>query len=263
MPRYKTLGTCAVIFVAGAITCSLRSQTAGTQPPPPAQAQSDNGASTHDPNLTPLETVQYINNALSQVRLPEGIETGSTTNWPGYFAIEQSKGILWWVRGIRTGESEWEIRFSSARVDQLDLNALALGLGDGNYEVINIPCKPTSDRSALDNCWQNWVGSWDDQSSSLKQGHFGSIKFARAADNESQQILDASDFSVSPLKKQILLLNGNQRQLIDVGPAKPTWGLEAYLGAANSDMAQRIFRALKYLVKKMPPAATESDPFGP
>ncbi len=113
---------CAVIVMAGALSCAL---------PGNAQAQTSigNTASAHDPNLTPLQTVQYLDKAIDQIRIPEGVDTGTITNWPGYFAIEETKGIVWWVRGTRTGQSEWEIRFSSAQVDRLDLNALALGSG--------------------------------------------------------------------------------------------------------------------------------------
>jgi hypothetical protein len=46
-------------------------------------------------------------------------------------------------------------------------------------------------------------------------------------------------------------------------PAHPTSELEIYLGAADSDTAQRMFRALKYLIKTMPAGTTEADPFGP
>jgi hypothetical protein len=260
MSRYKTVAICAAIAVAASVSCALRGQTGKTQA---QQPQSEDAASAHDPNLTPLQTVQYIDRAIAQIRIPEGIDTGSTTTWPGYFAIEESSGALWWVRGMRTGDSKWEIRFSSAQVDHLDVNSVVLGTGAGNYETLTIPCKPAADGSAIDNCWQNWVASWDDQSPDLKDGHFSSVKIAHAVGNESQPILDGQDFSVSPLKKQILLLNGKQRQLIDVDPAKPSWGLEVYLGAANSDTAQRILRATEYLLKKMPTAVTAADPFGP
>ena len=263
MSRYKkAIEICAVIAVAGAVSCPLHSQSGNTEPQP-AQSQSENTASTHDPDLTPLQTVQYIDKAVDQIRIPEGIDTGAITTWPGYFAIEQGKGTLWWVRGMQTSESGWEIRFSSAQVDHLDLNALVLGVGLHNYQTVTIPCKPTLNGSGGDYCWQNWVASWDDQSPELKEDHFDSIKVARAVENESLQILDGQDISVSPLRKQILLFNGGERRLIDVEPAKPSSGLEIYLGAANSDTAQRILRALKYLIKKMPAAVTESDPFGP
>jgi hypothetical protein len=262
MSRYKAFEICAVVAIAAAVSCALHGQT-GTAQPQPSQTQPENTASAHDPNLTSLQTVQYINNVIDQIRLPEGIDTGSLTTWPGYFAIEQSKGTLWWVRGMQTSESGWEIRFSSAQVDQLDLNALALGVGLRNFQTVTIPCKPAPDTGGGNYCWQNWVASWDDQSAELKEGHFGSIKVARAVESENQPIIDGHDYSVSPLRKQILLFNGSERRLIDVEPAKPGTGLEIYLGAANSDTAQRIHRALKYLLKKMPAAVTESDPFGP
>ncbi len=262
MSRYKAIEICAAIAIFGFVTCAAHSQSGNTASQP-AQSQSGDTASTHDPNLTSLQTVQYINKVVDQIRIPEGIDTGAITTWPGYFAIEQSKGTLWLVRGMQTSESGWEIRFSSAQVDHLDLNALVLGVGQRNYQTVTIPCKPTAGASGGDYCWQNWVASWDDQSPGLREGHFGSIKVAREAENESQQILDGHDFSISPLRKQILLFNGSERRLIDVEPVKPSPATEIYLGAASSDTGQRIVRALKYLLKKMPAAVTESDPFGP
>ncbi len=262
MSKYKAIEICAVIAVAGAVTCALHSQT-GSTAPPPATPPSGSTASAHDPNLTSLQTVQYIDKAIDQLRIPEGIDTGAVTTWPGYFAIEQATGTLWWVRGLQTSESGWEIRFSSAQADHLDLDALKLGVGLSNYQTVTIPCKPTAGATGSSYCWQNWVASWDDQSPELKEGHFSSIKVAHAVDNESQQILDGRDFSVSPLRKQILLFNGGLKQLIDVEPVKPSSATEIYLGAANSDTAERLLRALKYLVKKMPAGVTEIDPFGP
>ncbi|MGB0064317.1 MAG: hypothetical protein WBP85_07710 [Terracidiphilus sp.] len=257
MSRFRAIAICAAIAMACAASCALHGQSGN------AQAQSGSAASAHDPNLTPLQTVQYIDKAIDQIRIPEGVDTGTITNWPGYFAIEESKGILWWVRGTRTGQSQWEIRYSSAQVNRLDLNALALEVGLGNYETITIPCKPAADGSGVGSCWQNWAASWDDESPELKDGHFNSIKAARVVGNENQQVLDSQEDSVSPLQKQILLLNGSQKQLIDVEPAKPYRQLQVYLGAADTDSAQRMFRALKYLLKKMPAAVTETDPFGP
>jgi hypothetical protein len=262
MSKLKAIEVCAVFTIVASFCCAAHSQAAPAQAKP-APTQSESSASSHDPNLTPLQTVQYIDTAIADIRIPEGIDTGSTTTWPGYFAIEQATGTLWWVRGMKTGESQWEIRFSSAQVSQLDLNGVVLGMGVGNYEAITIPCKPAPDGSTLDNCWQNWVASWDDQSPDLKEGHYNSIKTARVVGNENQMVLDGQDFATSPLKKQILLLNGNEKQPIDVEPAKPSWGLQVYLGSANSDSAQRILRAVKYLIKKMPAAVTQTDPFGP
>lgn len=259
MSKYKAIAICAVIAIAGS---ALQSQTGKARHNQP-QPQSEDAASTSDPNLTPLQTVQYIDKALDQMRIPEGIDSGTITTWPGYFAIEQSTATLWWVRGMRTGMSEWEIRFSSAQVDELDLNSLVLGVGAGNYETLTMPCKPAPNGSAIENCWQNWVASWDDQASGPGQGKFGSIKVARVVGNESQQVLDGQDDAVSPLKKQILLVSGTDKKLIDVVPAKPSWGMEVYLGAANSDAAQRMLRAVKYLLKKMPAAQKGTDPFGP
>ncbi len=262
MSRYKAIEICAAIAIFGFVTCAAHSQSGNTASQP-AQSQSGDTASTHDPNLTSLQTVQYINKVVDQIRIPEGIDTGAITTWPGYFAIEQSKGTLWWVRGMQTSESGWEIRFSSAQVDHLDLNALVLGVGQRNYQTVTIPCKPTAGASGGDYCWQNWVASWDDQSSDMKDGHFGSIKAARVVGNESQEVLDGQDYAVSPLKKQILLLSGTQKMLIDVEPGKPYRQLQIFLGAADTDSAQRMFRALKYLLKKMPASVTETDPFGP
>jgi len=48
-----------------------------------------------------------------------------------------------------------------------------------------------------------------------------------------------------------------------VVPAHPSTELDIYLGAADSDTAQRVLRALRYLVKTMPAGVTEVDPFGP
>lgn len=262
MSMLKAIPVCAALAIAASLSSAAHGQAAKTQPQA-AASQTDNSASAHDPNLTPLQTVQYINKVIDQIRIPEGINTGDITTWPGFFAIEQSTGTLWWVRGMKTGDSQWEIRFSSAPVNRLDMNALALGVGVGNYETITLSCKPAPDASALDNCWQNWVASWDDQSPDLKDGDFTGLKFAHAADNPSLPILETQDFSVSPLKKQILLVNGTQKQMIDVEPVKPYWGLEVYLGAANSDTAGRVLRALKYLLKKMPASVTDTDPFGP
>lgn len=255
MSKLKAIKICAVIVVAGAAFFPLPSNVQ-------AQSQSAKPATEHDPNLTPLQTVQYLDKAIDQIRIPDGVDTGTITNWPGYFAIEESKGILWWVRGTRTGQSEWEIRFSSAQVNRLDLNAVTLEAGLGNYETITIPCKPAPNGGGVGNCWLNWVASWDDQSSDMKDGHFGSIKAARVVGNESQEVLDGQDYAVSPLKKQILLLSGTQKMLIDVEPGKPYRQLQVFLGAADTESAQRMFRALKYLLKKMPAAVTETDPFG-
>lgn len=191
------------------------------------------------------------------------MDTGAATIWPGYFAIEPSKGTLWWVRGAQTSTSQWEIRYSSVQIDQLDPNFLTLGVGYGNYEKITIRCKLSSDASSVNPCWHNWTASWDDQASTLNVGHFGDLKVARVADHQDQQILDGSSVSVSPLRKQILLFDGKEKQLIDVEPTRPFPDLDIYLGAADSDTAQRILRALKYLLKTMPAAVTEKDPFGP
>ena len=136
-------------------------------------------------------------------------------------------------------------------------------MGEGNYEKISIRCKSSPDASSANPCWHNWVATWDDQSSDLKDAHFGDLNVARAADHEDREILDGYDVSVSPLKKQILLFDGKERQLIDVVPTHPSSDLEIYLGAADSDTAQRMFRALKYLIKTMPAGVTEADPFGP
>jgi hypothetical protein len=84
---------------------------------------------------------------------------------------------------------------------------------------------------------------------------------ARAVDHPDRQILDGYDPSVSPLKQQILLFDGKNKQMIDVLPTKPISELEIYLGAADSDTSQRILRALKYLLKTMPASVTEKDPF--
>lgn len=249
--------------IAAIASCTAHSQSGNSQPPP-AQSSSGNGASAAEPNLTPLETVQYINQKIvDQTRIPNGMDTGSATMWPGFFAIEQSKGILWWVRGAQTSASGWEIRYSSVQVDQLDPNLLTLGLGHGGYEEITIKCKSGSDANSANPCWHDWVASWDDQSSVLSGGHFGDLTVARVADHQDQQALNGYDVSVSPLRKQILLFDGKQKQLIDVEPTKPYSELAIYLGAADSDTAERVLRALKYLLKTMPAAVTESDPFGP
>jgi len=249
--------------IAAIASCTAHSQSGNSQQPP-AQTSSGNGASAAEPNLTPLETVQYINQKIvDQTRIPNGMDTGSATMWPGFFAIEQSKGILWWVRGAQTSASGWEIRYSSVQVDQLDPNLLTLGLGHGGYEEITIKCKSGSDANSANPCWHDWVASWDDQSSVLSGGHFGDLTVARVADHQDQQALNGYDVSVSPLRKQILLFDGKQKQLIDVEPTKPYSELAIYLGAADSDTAERVLRALKYLLKTMPAAVTESDPFGP
>jgi hypothetical protein len=276
MSRINAAAICAFMVIACAASCTAQSQPSqsgqsgepsqqsGQSEPPPAQPQADNSASANQPNLTPLQTVQYLNQKIvDEVRIPAGMDTGASTVWPGFFAIEPNKGTLWWVRGAQTSSSGWEIRFSSAQVDQLDPDFLALGMGHGNYEKISIKCKANPDASMGNPCWHDWVASWDDQSPTLSAGHFGDVKVAHAADHDDQQILDGHDFSVSPLGKQILLFDGHQRQLIDVDPTKPFSELEIYLGAADSDTAQRMFRALKYLLKTMPAAVTENDPFGP
>jgi hypothetical protein len=233
----------------------------GPQPAPPA---ADVATSATDPGLTPLETIEYINQKIvDESRIPSGMDTGAATIWPGYFAVEQSKGTLWWVRGAQTSTSGWEIRYSSVQVNQLDPNLLTLGMGHGDYEKITIKCKSSPDATDANPCWHNWVASWDDQSVDLNAGHFGDLKVARAADHQDQQILNGSDVSISPLRKQILLFDGKDKQLVDVDPTKPSSELEIYLGSADSDTAQRELRALKYLLKKMPAAVTETDPFGP
>jgi len=271
MSRYSAAVIGAVIAIAGIASCTLHSQTSKTQPPPAqppsAQPPSDitaSSASSSEPDLTPLQTVQYLNKKIvDQIRIPEGMDTGQTTIWPGFFAIEQTKGTIWWVRGAQTSSSGWEIRYSSAQVDQLDPNFLSLGIGHGSYETITIRCKASPEAADGNLCWHNWLASWDDQSPALTGGQFGNLKVARTVDHESQQILDSQDFAVSPLKKQILLFDGKEKQLIDVEPTKPFSELEIYLGAADSDTAQRMFRALKYLIKTMPASVTERDPFGP
>jgi hypothetical protein len=263
MSKYIAKAICAVIAIAGIASCTAHSQTSNA-PPPPAQPPSDSAAPAAEPNLTPLQTVQYINQKIvDQTRIPSGMDTGVATMWPGYFAIEQSKGTLWWVRGAQTSTSGWEIRYSSVQVSQLDPGLLTLGMGHGGYEEITIKCKSSPDANSANPCWHDWVASWDDQSSTLSAGHFGDLTVARVADHEDQQILNAYDVSVSPLKKQILLFDGKQKQMIDVEPTKPYSELEIYLGAADSDTAQRVLRALKYLLKTMPAAVTETDPFGP
>ena len=263
MSSYNAKAICAVIAVAGLGSCALHGQSSHSQSPP-AQPPSENAASTPEPNLTPLQTVQYVNQKIVDLsRIPSGMETGTATIWPGYFAIEPSKGTLWWLRGAQTSSSGWEIRYSSVQINQLDPNLLTVGVGEGNYEKISIRCKSSPDASSASPCWHNWVASWDDQSSELKDGHFGDLKVARAADHEDREILDGYDVSVSPLKKQILLFDGKQRQLIDVVPTHPSSELDIFLGAADSDTAQRMFRALKYLIKTMPLGVTEAHPFGP
>lgn len=263
MSRYNATAICAVMALAGIASCTLQSQTSKPQPQS-AQAPSDNSASASEPELTPLQTVQYINQKIvDQIRLPKGMDTGVSTVWPGYFAIEQSKGTLWWVRGAQTSASGWEIRYSSVHVDQLDPNFLTLGMGHGDYEKITIKCKPNVDAENGNPCWHNWVASWDERSPALDGGHFGDLKVARMADRESQQVLDSHDVSASPLGKQVLLFDGKEKQLIDVEPTKPYSELEIYLGAADSDTAERVLRALKYLLKTMPAAAVDKDPFGP
>jgi hypothetical protein len=257
MFRNKAQSLCALIAIAAFAACTAHSQS--SDPPP-----TDTTASAAEPSLTPLETVQYINQKITdQSRIPSGMDTGAATMWPGYFAIEQSTGTLWWVRGAQTSPSQWEIRYSSVQVDQLDPNLLELAVGHGNYEKITIKCKSAPDATGANPCWHNWVASWDDQSDSLSLGHFGDLAVARAADHEDQQVLNGYDVSVSPLRKQILLFDGKQKQLIDVEPTNPYPELEVYLGAADSDTAQRVERALKYLLKTMPASVTEKDPFGP
>jgi hypothetical protein len=258
MSSYNTKAICALI-------AAIASCTAHGQPQPqPAPPSPDNTASSADPGLSPLETVQYLDQKIvDQSRIPSGMDTGVATIWPGYFAIEQSKGTLWWVRGAQTSTSGWEILYSSVQVDQLDPNLLSLAVGHGDYEKITIKCKAGTDADSANPCWHNWVASWDDQSTDLNAGHFGDVKVARVADHQDQQILDGTDVSVSPLRKQILLFDGKEKQLIDVQPTKPFAELDIYLGAADSDTAQRMLRALKYLLKTMPAAVTEKDPFGP
>jgi hypothetical protein len=279
MSIYNAKAFCAVIAMAAMAVCAARGQSgqAAPQPgpqseppsapqsgPPPASPASDSAASAPEPNLTPLETIQYLNQKLiDESRIPSGMDTGAATIWPGYFAVEQSKGTLWWVRGAQTSTSGWEIRYSSVQVNQLDPGLLTLGMGHGDYEKITIKCKSTPDASSANPCWHNWVATWDDQSTALSTGQFGDLKVARVADHQDQQILDAADDSVSPLRKQILLFDGKQKELIDVEPTKPSSELEIYLGSADSDTAQRMLRALKFLLKKMPAGVTETDPFGP
>jgi hypothetical protein len=263
MSIYNAKAICAVMAIAGLASCATHGQSSNAQPPL-APPPSENAAPAAGPDLTPLQTVQYINQKIvDQGRIPGGMDTGAATMWPGYLAVETSKGTLWWVRGAQTSTSGWEIRYSSVQIDQLDPNLLALGTGHGDYEKITIKCKSSPDASGANPCWHDWVASWDDQSADLSAGHFGDLKVARAADHPDQQILDGSDVSVSPLRKQILLFDGKQKQLIDVEPTKPASELEIYLGAADSDTAQRVLRALKYLLKTMPAAVTETDPFGP
>jgi hypothetical protein len=263
MSRNNAKMICAVLVLAGIACCWAYSQPSESNPQP-AQPASDNAASAGEPSLTPVQTVQYINHKIvEQSRIPSGMDTGAATIWPGYFAIEPSKGTLWWVRGAQTSASQWEVRYSSVQIDQLDPNFLELGVGHGDYEKITIKCKSSPNASSANPCWHNWVASWDDQSFALSGGHFGDLKVARVADHENQQILDVSNASISPLGKQILLFDGKEKQLIDVEPARPFPDLEIYLGAADSDTAQRILRALKYLLKTMPAAVTEKDPFGP
>lgn len=262
MSRYNATAICAVIALAGIAPGTLHSQASKPQPPA-APASSDNPAASSGPDLTPLQTIQYLNQKIvDQIRLPRGMDTGTSTVWPGYFAIEQSKGTLWWVRGAQTSASAWEIRYSSVQVDQLDPSFLTLGVGHGDYEKITIKCKPSEAENG-NPCWHNWLAAWDERSPALEGGNFGDLKVARVVDHESQQVLDGRDFSVSPLRKQILLFDGKDKQLIEVEPTKPYSELEIYLGAADSDTAQRVLRALKYLLKVMPAAAVDKDPFGP
>jgi hypothetical protein len=267
MSSYKASVFSAVVVFAGVLSCTVYSQASqppSSTPPSGASAPAAGDAKTSEPNLTSLQTVQYLNEKIvGQSRIPNGMDTGDATIWPGYFAIDQSKGTLWWIRGARTGVSTWEIRYSSAQVDQLDPGFLALGMGHGDFEKLAIKCKPNQDATILNPCWHNWVASWDDQSATLSGGQFGDLKVARVADHQDQQILEGQDFSVSPLEKQILLFDGKEKQLIDVDPTKPSAQLEIYLGAADSDTAERMYRALKYLLKTMPAAVTEKDPFGP
>jgi len=265
MSRFTASAVCALMGIAVAAACISHSQTGKTRkaPPPPAQPQSDNTPSNNEPNLTPLQTVQYLNKKVDLIRIPDGMDTGDATIWPGYFAIEQTKGTIWWVRGARTSMSGWEIRYSSAEVDHFDLNFLTLGKGYGDYETITIKCKSSPDSVSGNPCWHNWVASWDDQSPALSGGHFASLHVAREVDKDSQEILDGRDYSISPLRKQILLFDDRDRHLIDVEPTKPFSELQIYLGSADSDTSQRMFRALKYLLKTMPPVAPEKDPFGP
>jgi hypothetical protein len=276
MSRYNAKAFCAVMAMAAIAACAARGLAgqAAPQPapqsvpqsgaPPAASGASDSAASAPEPNLTPLETIQYLNQKLiDESRIPSGMDTGAATIWPGYFAVEQSKGTLWWVRGAQTSTSGWEIRYSSVQVNQLDPGLLTLGMGHGDYEKITIKCKSAPDASDANPCWHNWVATWDDQSTALSAGQFGDLKVARVVDHQDQQILDAADVSVSPLRKQILLFDGKLKQVIDVEPTKPSSELEIYLGSADSDTAQRMLRALKFLLKKMPAGVTETDPFGP
>jgi len=262
MSRYNAKAIYAVIVVAGLGSCASHGQSSNP-PSPPAQPPAENAAPAAEPNLTPLQTVQYVNQKIVELgRIPGGMDTGVATIWPGYFAIDSSKGTLWWLRGARSS-SGWEIRYSSVQVNQLDPNLLTVGVGEGDYEKISIRCKSSPDASSSSLCWHNWVATWDDQSFELKDGQFGDVKVARATDHEDRQILDGYDVSVSPLKKQILLFDGKERQLIDVVPTHPSSDLDIYLGAADSDTAQRVLRALRYLIKTMPAGVTEVDPFGP
>jgi hypothetical protein len=271
MSSYSAKAIGAVMAIALIASCTAHGQSgqsmqkSAPQPePPPTTPPPDSAASAPEPDLTPLQAVQYINQKIvDDGRIPSGMDTGAATIWPGYLAIEQAKGTLWWVRGAQTSTSGWEIRYSSVQVDQLDPALLTLGVGHGDYEKITIKCKSSTDASSANLCWHNWVASWDDQSTALSTGHFGDLKVARAPDHDDQQILDGADVSVSPLKKQILLFDGKQKQLIDVEPTKPSSELEIYLGSADSDTAQRMLRALKFLLKKMPAGVTETDPFGP
>jgi hypothetical protein len=269
MPKYTTAVVSALVALAGFASCTVHSQASPAKPtaapPPPAESSAAAGdVPANQPTLTPLQTVEYLNEKIvNQSRIPNGMDTGTATLWPGYFAIELSKGTVWWVRGAQTGTSTWEIRYSSAQVDQLDPTFLSLGIGHGDFEKISIKCKSSADAASLNPCWHSWVASWDAQSATLNGGQFGDVKVARAADHQDEQILDGHDFSVSPLRKQILLFDGKEKQTIDVQPTKPISELEIYLGAADSDTAERMFRALKYLLKTMPASETEKDPFGP
>lgn len=259
MSKNTAQAICAFVALAAVISSTAYSQA--SDPPAPS---ADTAAPAAEPSLTPLETIQYINQKIvDQSRIPSGMDTGAATMWPGYFAIEQSTGTLWWVRGAQTSPSQWEIRYSSVQVDQLDPNLLELGVGHGDYEKITLKCKASADAGSANPCWHNWVASWDDQSSVLSAGHFGDLTVARVADHADEQILNGYDVSVSPLKKQILLFDGKQKQLIDVEPTNPFPELEVYLGAADSETAQRIERAIRYLLKTMPAAVTAKDPFGP
>ena len=240
MSTYNAKAISAIIVFAGLASCASHAQSSNSQSPP-AQPPSENAAPTTEPTLTPLQTVQYINQKIVDLsRIPGGMDTGVATIWPGYFAIEPSKGTLWWLRGAQTSSSGWEIRYSSVQINQLDPNLLTVGVGEGNYEKISIRCKSNPDATSGGLCFHNWVASWDDQSFDLKDGHFSEIKVARPPDHEDREILDGYDVSVSPLKKQILLFDGKARQLIDVVPAHPSTELDIYLGAADSDTAQRV-----------------------